>query len=179
MFFFALSAPLPKWDTQLRPCSGISDSSQEIKHLPRSCSWCRELPSQNTFNSLKLLLGKMKTNRTPETSYPMTDRPHGCTATAHFGVSEILLQHKSEVLDPHIQTGMVRQLRLGASFDNPLSRLLGDVPSSLVSAEANVQLQERHPLQRLRHVTDARQPAMYSIRQGGAEKLSKGRGLQV
>jgi hypothetical protein len=75
-----------------------------------------------------------------------------------------LLQHEPEVLDSNIQTCVVRQLGLGAIFSNPFSRLLGDVPSSLVLAETYVQLQKGYPFEWLGVISDTNQPAMYSRR---------------
>ena len=179
VLFFALSAPLPKWVTQLRPYCCGSETPQKVKRLPCSRGWRSKTLSKNTLNSLKLLLRKVKTNRTPETSYPMTHRSHCRHATTHFGITEVLLKHESEVLDTNAQPCMVRQLGLGALFDHPFAINFGYVPRPLMTSETYIQLQVGDPLQRLRHVSDGRNPAMYSYRKGGPKELPKGVALKL
>ena len=132
---FALSAPLPKWVTQLRPYCCGSETPQKVKRLPCSRGWRRKTLCKNTFNSLKFLLRKEKTNRTPETSYPMAHWSDCRHAATHFGITEVLLKHEPEVLDTNAQTRMVRQLGLGTLFGHPFAVNFGYVPRALMKSE--------------------------------------------
>jgi hypothetical protein len=109
-----LSAPLPKWDTQLRPYSCGSDSPQIGKRTPCPRGRSSAPTQKKPINSLKHLLATKKPNRTPETTISMTSRSRSGTATSHIGVTEVRLYLTAKVLAPDVQTDMVRQLCLGA-----------------------------------------------------------------
>jgi len=85
-------------------------------------------------------------------------RSNGGCAKVDQTVTEVLLEHKPEMLHTLTQPDMVRQVSQHTSFHFPFSINLGNKKRPFPQMETDEQLKVRDPTERLAGCTDARNP---------------------
>jgi hypothetical protein len=121
MFFFALGAKLPRWESNVGCLCSRALTPQILQRLPGAYRRGPKLLANDTLNKTELNFTKMETDGSSEATNPLGKWSNRSGNKLNLTIPQILLKHESEPLGPQRKFGMVPQPRNLASVNLPLT----------------------------------------------------------